>query len=76
MLVHKDFTVFQGPEGTKIAGSGPILALDSPLGGQEDCGKGPSCMGEGGRASQYCPLSKKSKRWVLGNLSFSQVVEI
>ena len=42
------FLGFSLAEGTKIAGFRPTIALDSPLGGQEDCGKGPSCMGEGG----------------------------
>ena len=31
-----------------IASFTPKLALESPLGLKEDCGKRPSCMGEGG----------------------------
>ena len=58
-LFYIDFTCFLRTWGTKIAGFSPIIALDSPLGGQEDCGKGPSCMGEGGSCLPVLPPVQK-----------------
>ena len=67
--VYLDFTGFLRTWGTKIAGFSPIIALDSPLGGQEDCGKGPSCMGEGGvLPPSTAPCPKRVKRQVLKRL--------
>ena len=58
------FLGFSLAEGTKIAGFSAIIALDSLLGGQADCGKGPSCMGEGGvlpPSTAPCPKRVKAR---------------
>ena len=66
VLVSFGFPWFFRAEGTKIAGFSPMIALESPLGGQEDCGKGPSCMGEGGvLPPSTAPCPKRVKRRVL-----------
>ena len=52
-------------DGSKIASFQPVFSLDSPSGGQEDCGKGPSWVGEGRAVPlSTAPCPKRVKRRV------------